>query len=405
MGQRERASEPPDRDEFASQMLEALRQAGETAELRYDAESFCLRSAAEGPYIFNLDNAYNEYRAAEGNKRPAVIKAFVRAWFSRHKDVPDELEDARHDLLPAVRPRSFFELTRLRTRLEGLDPPDWPYRPLAEHLGIGLVYDLPESILQIQEHHLAAWEASFEPVLEIALENLAQISHDDYKPIGRGVLASPWHDNHDAARLLLIQKARACDLAGDPVAIVPNRDMLLLTGSEDEAGLVRLAARAAKGLEHPRPLSGIAVRLDGDSWVPFLPEPGHPARPAFRKLAVWALGQAYGEQNELLVALNQKNNHDIFVASLGAFERKEDGEVFSYCVWTEGVPSLLPQTDLVILARPRGENDVSLLARAPWDDLQRVAGELLEPLDLYPMRYRARDFPSAEQIAALPKDD
>jgi hypothetical protein len=30
-----------------------------------------------------------------------------------------------------------------------------------------------------------------------------------------------------------------------------------------------------------------------------------------------------------------------------------------------------------------------------------VAGELSEPLDIYPFRYRVREFPSSKQLAAM----
>ena len=35
---------------------------------------------------------------------------------------------------------------------DGEDKLDWPYRVLAGSLGVGLVYDLPESMLQVQRH-------------------------------------------------------------------------------------------------------------------------------------------------------------------------------------------------------------------------------------------------------------
>jgi hypothetical protein len=36
-----------------------------------------------------------------------------------------------------------------------------------------------------------------------------------------------------------------------------------------------------------------------------------------------------------------------------------------------------------------------------WRRVMDTAGDLLEPLDMYPFRYRVREFPSEEQLAAM----
>ena len=68
----------------------------------------------------------------------------------------------------------------------------------------------------------------------------------------------------------------------------------------------------------------------------------------------------------------------------------------SYAVWTESVESLLPQTDLVVFGGMEGEPTM-----VPWSRVLEEVGHLLEPLDIYPPRYRVREFPSAEQLAAM----
>jgi hypothetical protein len=37
----------------------------------------------------------------------------------------------------------------------------------------------------------------------------------------------------------------------------------------------------------------------------------------------------------------------------------------------------------------------------PWSRAMEEVGHLLEPLDIYPPRYRAREFPSAERLTAM----
>ena len=41
------------------------------------------------------------------------------------------------------------------------------------------------------------------------------------------------------------------------------------------------------------------------------------------------------------------------------------------------------------------------LRLAEWEKVVAVAGDLMEPLGMYPPWYRVREFPSQEQLAAM----
>jgi hypothetical protein len=392
---------PPSKDRFARLVADAVRRAGEAAEVRYDPGEFRLTAEGEGKQIFNLENAYREYCAAEPGQRRGLLRHFVRSWFAHHKGVPEKFEDVHPDLLPVVRGRRYYEVTRLQLRADGMDDPGCPYRTVAEHLAVGLGYDLPESIVQVRQANLDGWAVGFEQALAAACDNLRGLSRQPLEPAGPGVWRSPWRDNHDAARLMLTDLIRAHEVRGDPVAMVPNRDTLLLAGADDGAGLARLAGLAEQAAEHPRFLSGAAVRLRGDSWEPFLPAPDHPLHPRFRSLLVKSLARDYADQKEALDALNAKPGEDVFVASFSLLQQKGTGLIRSYCVWSEGVDSLLPRTDDVALCRVKGRDDGEVVGFFPWERLEAVAGGLRRRADLYPERYRVAGFPDGEQLAAL----
>src|SRR5207244_2299115 len=112
--------------------------------------------------------------------------------------------------------------------------------------------------------------------LAVARKNLEEISRHRFENPFPGVWVSPWRDNHDAARLVLPELLRQHPVVGDLVALVPNRNILILTGTGDVDGLAAAVALAERALEQPRPLSALAVRLEGDLWVPYLPDPDHP---------------------------------------------------------------------------------------------------------------------------------
>ena len=183
--------------------------------------------------------------------------------------------------------------------------------------------------------------------------------------------------------------------------MVPNRDTLLLTGSEDVVGLDLVAAAAEEAVRQPRPINAMPIRLEYGSWTPFLPPKEFPAYARFRQMAVNSLGQDYEEQRALLTTTYQQQSDDAFVASYSAMRNTRTGELASFCTWTRGVDSLLPRTDLVHLVdleRPDGEK---VAASTTWEHLEEIAGDLLEPLGIYPEGHRARDFPSEEQLKAI----
>ena len=45
--------------------------------------------------------------------------------------------------------------------------------------------------------------------------------------------------------------------------------------------------------------------------------------------------------------------------------------------------------------------DLKVLAYGPWQHVQNVAGELLEPMEGYPPRYRIRHFPDSKQLELI----
>jgi hypothetical protein len=260
---------------------------------------------------------------------------------------------------------------------------------------------LPEAIVQVQKQHLTDWGRSLEEALDAACENLRKISQHPWNNPFPGVWVSPWHDNHDAARLLLADMIRGHPVQGACVAMVPNRDTLIVAGSEDEAGLSHMAALAEKALNHARPISGLAFLLDNETWRPWLPAADQPLHDHFRLLQLQSFGRDYAVQKALLDALHEKTGRNIWVASYSAVKNDETGQCHSYCVWSQGVDILLPKADQVYFFVPKGENEGSVVAKASWDRVQRLVGHLLEQQGTYPVRYRAKGFPTAEQLALM----
>ena len=177
--------------------------------------------------------------------------------------------------------------------------------------------------------------------------------------------------------------------------MIPNRDNLVVAGSDDLEGLKAMLGMTTNALKQPRPISGIALRLDGDEWQPWLPDVSHPLYKEFHRLHIHSLGQDYAEQKDLLDKMNVKNGVDGFVATF-TIVQAPDGKIFSYAVWSKGCDALLPKTDSIVFIE---ENTLPVMV--DWDKAVETFSEMMEPQDIYPPRWRVRAYPRKEQLAAV----
>jgi hypothetical protein len=267
---------------------------------------------------------------------------------------------------------------------------------VGEHLLASVAYDWPESVQSINRSNLEAWGVTIYEALEVARENLRDTMLG-FSKIGDSLVTAMTGDSYDVSRLLLTDWVAELGMAGRPVAMVPNRDTLLITGEGDEAGLRMMLGLAEEALREPYPLIGGALVLEAGEWVDWLPPEGHPSRGPFRRLRLDWIGPEYTEQKRLLEEVHPRTGEDPFVASFSAVAT-EGGDRLSYCVWGEGVDSLLPETDLVFLMK-RGVDGPA--ASGTWGRVVEVAGDLMEPTEHYPARYRVRAFPDESQLARI----
>lgn len=400
MGLLDKLFPPADRNAFAQLITQAMRDAGEHRAITYDADAFCLNlDGPENDKVF-LANAYEEYRRASRSDRKLIIQRY--GGFTRERENQSmELEQCLHQLLPRVRERFYHQVLKYMAADDPQQPPSdsFPTRLLSEDFTVELAIDLPTSIATVSAKTLAEWSRTFDELLPIARENLWNISKQDFQQTQPGFYHSPWHDSHDASRLFLHDLIWQLKVRGQHVAMVPNRDLLMVTGSDDHANLARMGEIAEKVLEEqPRPMSGIAVRLEGTNWVPFLPPAGSPAYLPLKRAAMRSMAMCYGEQSNLLEEWCKKTGQDIFVASHKVVQR-DDGSWFSWAVWVEGVTdALMPQAEFIAFGGKGGKKQ---LGWGSWTEVKSKLGHYLEATDHYPPRWRARKFPTPAELQAL----
>ena len=382
-----------DPDTFAQVMMEELRRVGET-DLEYDQDRFRLLS---GSVVYNLHNVFTEARRAWPWQRRALARRHVLGFLSAstRRQVTDWAEAATR-IYPIVRDRYYVEAIRIGREQDRLE---LPHRALNERLCVTLAIDHPTLVQLTSKADLDRWGVDFEEALDQAVLNLKTKTESPLQRIAPGLYLSTWRDDYDAARILLDETFRNLEVEGDPVVILPHKNCVLVTGSHDQQGLVRALKLAEGQMKEAHPISVLPFVRRWPNFEPFKPDEVHAAYTYWRHLSLVEAASVHADQAELL---QESCPPDVYVARFTPTGTDQSGgATSSYSVWSSGVDTLLPRTEQLALFDPDGSDEGELLGVFAWEDIEQVCGDLLEPTEHYPVRFRAQSFPGPEAIGEL----
>jgi hypothetical protein len=184
-----------------------------------------------------------------------------------------------------------------------------------------------------------------------------------------------------------------------------------MTGSRNAAGISALLGIGENSLDslHHR-CSTALLRLDGGSFVPFVPDANEPLRNRYLTLQKKQQAANYGEQTDGLTRLCQQRGEAVFVASFKLAIKGEglDATSWTYTTWASAADSLIARAEFIVFVDQVVDPSSGLatgskaLIEVAWDDALPVVSELMEELpDIYPPRYRVRRFPDAAKLLEL----
>jgi len=383
---------------FAVAVIDALRAAGCTEPVEFDEARFCLVLGGDGQLV-NLGNFFAEYVRLDATERSEAITPLVAYVMQRHDEIPDDYATARPNVLPCIRHRADGALSRLHVDEPVPAASETVRFPLTSELEIVLAYDFPTHKAMLPPSRLDRWGVTAAEAYDDAVANLRAASHEPFRQVAAGVHRGPWTDSYASSRMLLVDVVAGLTVRGDPVAMVPNRDVLVVTGSDDIVGLGIIADFVAEALEGPRQISGKPFRLCNGTWQVFPPPSSLARRYAVLEHNVSA--GLYTTQKELLDRSFRRQGVDVFVADYIVAVKDDTGEVISYCAWTKGCLALLPRTERIALVDPGRPPDDQIVGTFPWEQVEAVVGPWAPESDLDPPRYRIDFFPDDDQVARL----
>jgi len=381
-----------------------------------DGDDFGLKVEVGGhTVLLFLGNLFHEVRELDEQGRLARVQRWLEAMLERRHPADDDEEDDTSEgddertLLPVLRASSFVSAVGLQT-LEAAVEPGKPrpksvaHRAFLPGLCAMLALDSPASFAYVMEGDLPEEFGSFDEAYRSAIETLASAETDwslSQEPQGP-MLRVASNDSYEASRLLVpgMLAALAQHVEGKPIAIVPERDQLIVAGDARPEMVARLCEMAnAEWEASPRSISPALYTLDDEGrLIPYVRGGDDELAQAVQLGHVKLALDAYGKQKEYLDKLHEADDIDIFVASLRAHQRASDGRIFTVAMWGRDIDSLLPITELIdIVGDP--EADDSFIVRAA--DVMAVAASSFEDAGLFPKRYRVRGWASDEVMAEL----
>jgi hypothetical protein len=390
----------PTPEKFARELIRRAERNGFAEPMRFEPEQFRIVYGSKDQGFINLDNIYRDYCAASGRNRQLVLSKCLE--LLGKPEVPESFLEAKGMLMPVIRSRGYDEYLRLSGALSGEALPfSFLSAPFSPDSFLGIACDLENSMQVLTARQLSDWNVSFEEAWAASMDNLRDRTVDRFERIGPGLFSGAWGDAYDSSRILLSDLVYRLGVP-NPVAMIPTRDRLLVTSGNDKQGMLEMVDFAAQCKEQEgRSVSALLYKFENGRAEPCIPDDPE-VRRRLENLRRRFLAEDYSSQTEMMRQLNERQGVDIFVASYLLVEEAEAGEMCSVGTWSRDVDTLLPKTDKVALGIHDDDDNPTFLQYAPWDDVVRVCGYLMEEQGgVYPVRFRVKQFPSDEQLEQL----
>jgi len=399
---RKRPPRPPDARELFVREVEAVARVepGVAGVRRVPGDFAVSIRIGDEDRLCYLENVFGETREMDPESRRKKIERLVR---SVQEHVPSDWETAKSSLLAVLKPSTFGAMVAPDGKLVALSR-----RPFLPGLSQFAVVDMEHGMGFVSETHLREWQVGWHEVWETAAANLRAGAHTTLEPYDdlHGPLFLVPGEDYASSHLLVPGWLASCagQVEGRPLAIVPSRAAVLVGGDARPEMVKRLAEMAVREYQgSPRPIScALYCAGDGGTVAEYQPRADETAN-LVRLGQARFLAEEYAAQAQVLEQWQKKQGIDVFVAKYSLI-RRDDGSVFSWCAWADGVVASLPQTDFVVAG---SDGPDRWTAFVPFDVALRVGAGMIEPANLSfgPPRFSVRGTCSPGQRAALQAAD
>jgi hypothetical protein len=396
--------------EFANKIIEMIKKASLDEYPIYDIKNNHIQCCGVD---HDLNHYYEDLIELAKEDRQLYIANCFQSIREKSLDIREiSFDEARAYVLPITQEKMYFEGHRLI--VEGVIRQDYPedyeeYQascifPVDEmncYLATGLVISLNHKVCILSAPRLNDWGVTFSEVYKLAMKNLEEISSESFIEKSPGLWVSPWRDDFDPSRMLLIHKISALNVQGDPVAFIPNGGTLIIADSHDEYALNMAIDMVFSVYQGDYSTISRAYILKNGGWKPFSVNEEHSAYRNLLLLNRTVIKDEYNRQRELLEPLYSEEKD--FVPQVTLIN-PEDRLPFNLSIWLVGFDVLLPKVDRISISDGLDINfdEASFISTTvDFDQLLEICGHRLKKMDVFPERYLCDSFPSLEERIAL----
>ena len=391
----------PNEHSFALKIVSELKKSKKCAVVTYDKKIKEINCDGHKTYTTNIFKDYQNLPSKDQNN---FIVDLVPVLSGKLPTEEKCYKDAAPLLMPRVRERFHFEALKIYLKANGADKAsaEIPYLLVNDHLAVGLTLNTKNAITTISKQQLKDWKIDFNIALDRAIENLRSLSNDHpFTEAHSGVWVSSWKDSYDPSRLLLPEMIRALKVKGEPIAFLPNRDTLIIVGSEDSKGLKKAIELVYKGRKSHRAATCMPFILRGEKLEEFKASRDHPLYEDLGYLAKLSNQDQYEEQRSILTPTLE--NDSTMIAEYKIITPQQ-GESFSLSVVLDGFMTYLPESDKVALTKgddPEQSEEEFSSRLISFEKFKEVCGHILERTDHYPQRYLIKRFPNENELKSM----
>jgi uncharacterized protein YtpQ (UPF0354 family) len=388
------------REKFAQLVIAKLKAYPQVIDVIYNEAEFSLKTTIAGndnTTTSFLYNVHRQYSQAPVSQRASIIPQWANVLFQTFVN-PTDFEAVKADLMPCIRGSAYYAMTEVESyfakqgRKEAKEHQAWGNIAYSDAF-VYLSISVPSGILHVNENLIAEWGIDRDELHTIALENLKQKSaNHQFAKIAPGVYKATFNDGYDSSRILLPGVFDDLPLNGDPVAMIPCHDTLLVAGANDQRGLTTMMKIAAKQIaEGHHEITAYAYSCRNGQAETFFDK----ALPQVLQRPMFDLVQkTFQSQAKIL----RKYLPDLVIGDLVQLHLGE-GAPLTMAHWAENKDTALLQAPYICIQnKPDGKT-----LFVPWEVAQEHFGELLTKIDLMPPRYLTTGYPSIEVMQALEK--
>lgn len=191
-----------------------------------------------------LHNSYKEY-LSHAQDKDAIIAKYVKA----SAEPLDFAKVTPSRIIPVIKDRAWLvEIQKSMKDRGAKEPPENVYESLNDELVIVYAEDSPKNLRYLTPKDLKTAGLEKESLRELAVTNLRALLTKVEGRGGNGLFMLTAGGDYEASLLLFdnIWSGNSFKVDGDYVVAVPARDLLLITGSKDQAGLAKIREIARK---------------------------------------------------------------------------------------------------------------------------------------------------------------